>query len=183
MIQLEERKLFSFNPFRLVYKMNLLINIIKHYKIKYNSILVIGRYKMSILFINGSPNKNGNTVRLAKKFLKDQEFKTLNLVDYKIYSYGQNFKDDQLDEIIEQMKQADTIVIGSPLYWHSMSGAIRNVLDRFYGYVDESLLQGKDMYFVFQGYAPTKEQLAAGEYTMSRFAKLYGMNYKGMITE
>ena len=128
---------------------------------------------MSILFINGSPNKNGNTVRLTKKFLKDQEFKTLNLVDYKIYSYSQNFEDDQLD----------TIVIGSPLYWHSMSGAIRNVLDRFYGYVDESLLRGKDMYFVFQGYAPTKEQLAAGEYTMSRFAKLYGMNYKGMIAE
>ena len=49
--------------------------------------------------------------------------------------------------------------------------------------VDESLLQGKDMYFVFQGYAPTKEQLAAGEYTMNRFAKLYGMNYKGMTTE
>ena len=88
---------------------------------------------MSILFINGSPNKNGNTVRLTKKFLKDQEFKTLNLVDYKIYSYGQNFEDDQLDEVIEQMKQADTIIIGSPLYWHSMSGAIRNVLDRFYG--------------------------------------------------
>ena len=151
------------------YQINLLINIIKHYK--------------SILFINGSPNKNGNTVRLTKKFLKDQEFKTLNLVDYKIYSYGQNFEDDQLDEVIEQMKQADTIVIGSPLYWHSMSGAIRNVLDRFYGYVDECLLQGKDMYFVFQGYAPTKEQLAAGEYTMSRFAKLYGMNYKGMIAE
>lgn len=138
---------------------------------------------MNILFINGSPNRSGNTVRLAKKFLKDQEFKTLNLVDYKIYSYGQNFEDDQLDEIIEQMKQADTIVIGSPLYWHSMSRAIRNVLDRFYGYVDERLLQGKDMYFVFQGYAPTKEQLTAGEYTMSRFAKLYGMNYKGMITE
>ena len=38
---------------------------------------------MSILFINGSANKNGNTVRLTKKFLKDQEFKTLNLVDYK----------------------------------------------------------------------------------------------------
>lgn len=118
---------------------------------------------MSILFINGSPNKNGNTVRLTKKFLKDQEFKTLNLVDYKIYSYGQNFEDDQLDEVIEQMKQADTIVIGSPLYWNSMSGAIRNVLDRFYGYVDESLLQGKDIYFVFQGYAPTKEQLAYNE--------------------
>ena len=137
---------------------------------------------MSILFINGSPNKNGNTVRLTKKFLKDQEFKTLNLVDYKIYSYGQNFEDDQLDEVIEQMKQADTIVIGSPLYWHSMSGAVRNVLDRFYGYVDESLLRGKDMYFVFQGYAPTKEQLAAGEYTMSRLQNFKQNESKNNLT-
>lgn len=39
------------------------------------------------------------------------------------------------------------------------------------------------MYFIFQEYAPTKEQLAAGEYTISQFAKLYGMNYKVMITE
>lgn len=138
---------------------------------------------MSILFINGSPNKNGNTVTLAKQFLENKEYQTLHLVDYKIYSYGQNYPDDQLDVIINQMSQADTIVIGSPLYWHSMSGSIRNLLDRFYGYVDEDLLKGKEMYFIFQGYAPTKQQLEAGEYTMKRFAKLYGMNYKGMITQ
>ncbi len=138
---------------------------------------------MKILFINGSPNKEGNTKKLAEALLSGKEYETLNLTDLKIYSYGQEFDDDELSVVIDKMKQADTIVIGSPLYWHSMSGAIRNVLDRFYGYVDESLLQGKDMYFVFQGYAPTKEQLAAGEYTMSRFAKLYGMNYKGMIAE
>lgn len=137
---------------------------------------------MSILFINGSPNKNGNTVSLTKKLLKDQEYQTIHLVDYKIYSYGQNFEDDQFDEVVNQMSQADCIVIGSPLYWHSMSGAIRNLLDRFYGNVDEQLLKGKDLYFVFQGYAPTLEQLAAGEYTMKRFASLYGMNYKGMTT-
>lgn len=137
---------------------------------------------MSILFINGSPNKNGNTVSLTKKLLKDQDYQTLHLVDYKIYSYGQNFEDDQFDEVVNQMSQVDSIVIGSPLYWHSMSGAIRNLLDRFYGNVDEQLLKGKDLYFVFQGYAPTLEQLAAGEYTMKRFASLYGMNYKGMTT-
>lgn len=138
---------------------------------------------MSILFINGSPNKNGNTVSLTKKLLKDQEYQTIHLVDYKIYSYGQNFEDDQFDEVVNQMSQADCIVIGSPLYWHSMSGAIRNLLDRFYGNVDEQLLKGKDLYFVFQGYAPTLEQLAAGEYTMKRFASLYGMNYKGMTSK
>ena len=138
---------------------------------------------MSILFINGSPNKNGNTVTLAKQFLKDKDYQTLHLVDYKIYSYGQDFADDQFNEVVLKMSQADTIVIGSPLHWHSMSGAIRNLLDRFYNHVSESLLKGKDMYFIFQGYAPTQQQLEAGEYTMKRFASLYGMNYKGMITK
>lgn len=34
---------------------------------------------MSILFINGSPNKNGNTAALAAELLKGHEYKTLNL--------------------------------------------------------------------------------------------------------
>ena len=136
---------------------------------------------MKTILINGSPNKNGNTVKLTKKHFKD--FETLHLVDYKIYSYGQSFEDDQFDEVIDAMSHADTIIIGSPLYWHSMSGAVRNLLDRFYMHVDESLLKGKDLYFVFQGYAPTQSQLEAGDYTMNRFAKLNGMNYKGMVTK
>lgn len=98
---------------------------------------------MSILFINGSPNKNGNTVALSEQFLKGKNYQTLHLVDYKIYSYGQHFTDDQFDEVVLAMSKADTIVIGSPLYWHSMSGAVRNLLDRFYQHVDESLLKGK----------------------------------------
>ena len=138
---------------------------------------------MKILLINGSPNKNGQTMTLAHHFLKDKEYQTLHLVDYKIYSYGQKFEDDQFDEVVFQMSQSDMIVIGSSVYCHSMSGDIRNLLDRFYGYVDENLLKGKDMYFIFQGYAPTAKQLEAGEYTMKRFASLYGMNYKGMITK
>ena len=70
---------------------------------------------MSILFINGSPNKDGNTVALTSHFLKGKEYQTLHLVDYKIYSYGQKFDDDQFNEVIDKMKEADTIVIGSPL--------------------------------------------------------------------
>lgn len=41
-----------------------------------------------ILFINGSPNKNGNTASLAKTLLKGQSYDTLDLVDFKIYAYG-----------------------------------------------------------------------------------------------
>ena len=138
---------------------------------------------MRILFINGSPNKTGNTAQLAEKLLGERKYETLNLTDYRIVSYGQNFSDDELDIVISKMKEADVIVIGSPLYWHNICGSVRNVLDRFYGLVSEKDLKGRDMYFLFQGAAPEKWMLEAGEYTMKRFAGLYGMNYRGMATD
>lgn len=136
---------------------------------------------MTTLVINGSPNKNGNTVALAKKLLGDQSFETLHLADYKIYDYGQDFSDDQFEEVLAKLFEADTIVIGSPVYWHSINGLVRNFLDRQYNLVEEQL-NGKELYFIFQGSAPTQEVLDMGNYTMSRYAGLYGMNYKGMIT-
>lgn len=138
---------------------------------------------MRILFINGSPNKTGNTAQLAEKLLGGRKYETLNLTDYRIGSYGQNFSDDELDIVISKMKEADVIVIGSPLYWHNICGSVRNVLDRFYGLVSEKDLKGRDMYFLFQGVASEKWMLEAGEYTMKRFAGLYGMNYRGMATD
>ena len=138
---------------------------------------------MNILFINGSPNSNGNTAALAKELLQGKEYETLNLTDYRIGSYGQNFEDDELDQVITKMKQAEVIVIGSPLYWHNICGAVRNVLDRFYGLVQQNELSGKKMYFLFQGAAPEKWMMEAGEYTMKRFAGLYGMTYIGMATD
>ena len=126
---------------------------------------------MSILFINGSPNKNGNTAALAAELLKDHEYETLNLTDYTIGAYGQNLPSDGLDT-----------VIGSPLYWHNICGSVRNVLDRFYGKVESGELSGRKLYFVFQGAAPEQWMLEAGEYTMKRFAALYGMTYGGMVT-
>lgn len=137
---------------------------------------------MNILFINGSPNKNGNTASLAKEMLSGKEYRTLNLVDYKIGSYGQKFEEDQLDEVIAAMKAAEVVVIGSPLYWHNICGSVRNVLDRFYNLVDDGELYGRKFYFLFQGASPEKWMMEAGEYTMKRFATLYGMQWGGMAT-
>lgn len=83
---------------------------------------------MKILFINGNPNKKGNMAALASALLEGKEYETLNLVDYKLYSYGQEFSDDQFGEILDKMKAADTIVIGSPVYWHSMCGVLQHDL-------------------------------------------------------
>ena len=135
-----------------------------------------------ILFINGSPNKKGNTAKLAEQLLKGRDYETVSLTDYKVYSYGQNYEDDQFAEIVGKMKEADVIVIGSPLYWHNICGAVRDLLDRFYGPVAPGELYGKKFYFLFQGAAPEKWMLEAGEYTMKRFAAMYGMEYAGMAS-
>ena len=52
---------------------------------------------MKILFINGSPNKNGNTANLASILLNGKEYETLNLTDFTIGSYGQTLPYDGLD--------------------------------------------------------------------------------------
>lgn len=137
---------------------------------------------MSILFINGSPNKNGNTAKLAAKLLSDKTYQTLDLVDYKLYSYGQKFEDDQFDEIVAAMKAADAVIIGSPVYWHNMCGSVRNLIDRFYGPVRQGALEGRKFVFLFQGAAPELWMLEKAEYTMSRFARMYGMDYVGMAS-
>ena len=137
---------------------------------------------MNILFINGSPNKNGNTAALAEELLRGKAYETLNLTDYTIGAYGQQLPGDELDTIISAMEKANVIVLGSPLYWHNICGAVRNVLDRFYGKVQQGELAGRTLYFLFQGAAPEKWMLEAGDYTMKRFASLYGMEYGGMAT-
>lgn len=138
---------------------------------------------MKVLLINGSPNKEGNTVELAKALIGAKEYETLNLTDYKIYSYGQSYGYDQLNEVISKISEADIVVIGSPLYWHNICGSVRNMLDRFYGLVEEDEFSGKELYFVFQGAAPEKWILEVGEFTMKRFAGLYGFKYMGMATD
>ena len=138
---------------------------------------------MSILFINGSPNQTGNTAALTAELLKGKKYTVLNLTDYTIGSYGQQLSGDGLDTVISAMEQANVIVIGSPVYWHNICGSVRNVLDRFYGKVETGALKGRRLFFVFQGAAPEKWMLDAGDYTMKRFAALYGMTYGGMVTD
>lgn len=137
---------------------------------------------MKYLFINGSPNPNGNTAALAAELLEGKNYKSLNLTDYIIGAYGQELPGDGLETVIAAMENAKTIVIGSPVYWHNICGSVRNILDRFYEKIKNGSLSDRKLYFIFQGAAPEKWMLEAGEYTMKRFAALYGMTYGGMVT-
>jgi putative NADPH-quinone reductase len=133
-----------------------------------------------ILFINGSPRANGNTAALAKALLEGHEYETLMLTDLRINAYGQTLPGDQLDTVVNKMKEADIVVIGSPVYWHNICASVRTVMERFYGTISEGTFKGKKLFFLYQGAAPTKMMIDDGEYSMSRFARMYGFEYMGM---
>lgn len=137
---------------------------------------------MSIPFINGSPHKNGRTAQLAATLLHGREYDTLHLADYKIYEYDQRFDDDQFDQAIDRMRAAGTIVMGSPCYWHNMSGLLRCFLDRHYQAVGPETLAGKKLAFVFQGEGPEPWMVDTVEYTIKRYVALGRMTYVGMAT-
>ncbi|MDO4401226.1 MAG: NAD(P)H-dependent oxidoreductase [Coriobacteriia bacterium] len=138
---------------------------------------------MNYLFINGSANANGNTAALAAEVLAGRGYETVELGTTKVYDYGQQFADDEFESVLAKMNEADTIVMGSPVYWHDLSGMLRNLLDRCYGPVPMGGFQGKRLAVVFQGSAPTRDMIARAEYTMSRFAGYYGMEYLGLASD
>ncbi len=80
------------------------------------------------------------------------------------------------------MKEADIVVMGSPVYWHNICASMRTLLERFYGPIKPGSFKGKKLFFLYQGTAPTKMMIDDGEYTMSRFAGMYGFSYEGMAT-
>ena len=136
-----------------------------------------------ILFINGSPNRDGNTAALAKALLEGHDYETLMLTDYRINFYGQTLEGDRFDEVYKKMKEADVVVMGSPVYWHNVCASVRAFIERFYGPVEPNSFKGKKFFFLYQGAAPTKMMIDDGEYTMSRFAGMYGFTYEGMATD
>jgi len=118
-----------------------------------------------ILGINGSARKNGNTAKLLKKVLSSAKklgaaTETLHLIDKEIKpctsclaegkcSYPCQIKDD-MQELFERIKKTDCIVLGSPTYWYSLSGLMKNFLDRLTAQdmLQPPILDGKVVGFV-----------------------------------
>lgn len=134
----------------------------------------------NILFINSSPNKNGNTFNIGEKILRNKEYKILQMSDYKVSQYGQVYSDDQIADIFKEIEKADTILIGSPIYWYSVCGILKTFIDRSYMLKEAEALKGKDVYVFAQGSSPNKECFDNITYLINRYAKLMNMNLKGL---
>ncbi|MCT4631192.1 MAG: flavodoxin family protein [Firmicutes bacterium] len=112
------------------------------------------------LCIFGSPRKNHNTMKLVNAIKSDIE--KINLVDKRVkpcrgclacYKDGHCIIKDDFDEIIKKVEMADRLVIASPVYFNSVSGILKNFIDRLQSqYAKKVILgqeiKGKDIFIV-----------------------------------
>ncbi len=104
---------------------------------------------MKIIAVNGSPRKDWNTAQLLKKTLEgaaslgmESELVHLYDLDYKgcISCFACKLKDgpsfrrcivqDSLARVLDAIREADALVIGSPVYLFEASGQTRSFLER-----------------------------------------------------
>ena len=104
---------------------------------------------MNIIAINGSPRKKGNTATLLNKALEGAasngaETELINLYDLNYKgckscfacklingnSYGKCSINDEISSILKKIKNADAIILGSPIYLGSITGEMKSFMER-----------------------------------------------------
>lgn len=138
---------------------------------------------MKILFMNSSPNREGNTYRIGEELLKDKEHDVLQMADYRISQYGQVFDDDEIKDVLKKIDECDVLVIGSPVYWYTVSGMLKTFIDRLYMLPEAEALRGKKLYLFAQGSAPNQDTVKSIEFLSNRLSYLMGMELKGVVTD
>ena len=106
---------------------------------------------MKFFAVNGSPRKNCNTAQLLDKSLEgvksafpDADVKRVDLYDFPFHGcrscfackkingahYGKCVQKDDLRPVLEEISQADGVILGSPIYFSDVTGNMRSFLER-----------------------------------------------------
>ena len=101
-----------------------------------------------ILILNGSPRPNGLTAQMIGALREGaeaagQEVRQFDVCRMNVrgciaceYCHlkgsGRCVQKDDMQEIYPLLRQAETLVLASPIYYHNMSGQLKCVIDRFY---------------------------------------------------
>lgn len=92
-----------------------------------------------VLVLYGSSRASSNTELLTKKAIAGvnvkevylREFTIKPIVDGRHAEHGFDDVDDDYNTIIKQVEQSDIILFSTPIYWYSMSGLMKNFVDRW----------------------------------------------------
>lgn len=117
--------------------------------------------KKKILIISSSPRKQGNSDLLCdefargavetgnevnKIFLKERNINYCVGCGYCVNHKGVCSQKDDMGEIREQMLKSDTIVFATPIYFYTMAGQMKTLIDRICFFYTE--LKNKEFYYI-----------------------------------
>jgi multimeric flavodoxin WrbA len=94
---------------------------------------------MTIAVIYGGNRSNGNTEVLTKLATKGFVVEEIYLKEYTIEPIidkrhavdGFPEVNDDYNHIIDRILQHDTLIFSTPIYWYSMTGIMKNFIDRW----------------------------------------------------
>ena len=133
---------------------------------------------MNILLLSGSPRKNGNTNALlaelaagiaeaGRHIVQTVDVTRLNIrpclgCDGCKRGGKVCVQKDDSQGLMEQLRQADCIIFGTPVYWWGMTAQLKTAIDRLYA--DSSVLKGKPVGLIVTG----ADDLSSPQYRLIR---------------
>jgi multimeric flavodoxin WrbA len=147
-----------------------------------------------VLVLSASPRRGGNSDLLCDEFIKGaqeagSQAEKVFLKDKKINyctGCGTCFKakscsqKDDMSEILEKMVNADVIVMATPVYFYTMNGQMKTLIDRTCSRYSE--IKDKEFYFIVTAYDSNNQKM---QRTLEEFRGftycLEGPEEKGVI--
>lgn len=118
-----------------------------------------------ILIINSSPRQNGNCDILCSEFGRGallnegNEVQRVDLRDLTYDFYREEQDKDDFDQVAQMMIDSDVIALASPVYFYTMSGQMKTMMDRMMPYFSQ--VSDKDFYFILTSAINRKEMQSA----------------------
>jgi multimeric flavodoxin WrbA len=116
----------------------------------------------NVLIISASPRKGGNSDTLCEQFRKGAEesgnrVEKIRLAELKIdycsacyacKKIGHCVKQDDMELVIAKIREADVIVLATPVYFYTMCAQLKTMIDRTLGGAQKSGLENKAFYLI-----------------------------------
>jgi NAD(P)H-dependent FMN reductase len=137
------------------------------------------------IVIMGSSNPMGDTYDICSAIVKKTGFKFQDLMELVIMPYDyeyENSDDDFIGFMRHVVKDYDHIILASPIYWYTISGTMKNFIDRFTDLLTKEkatgrALRGKSLQLI----SVSKSDNCPEEFAMpiERTANYLAMEWKG----
>jgi len=147
-----------------------------------------------VLIITSSLRENSNSNVLAERFLEGakesgNDVELISLKTNRIASclgcnycqiHGECIMKDKLNEILDKVIESDVLVFASPTYYYSISGTLKNFIDRTYAKFTK--IKDKDFYYIGSSTDTSKSGISRCVDTVKGFLDcVENVNLKGIV--